>query len=113
MASLSKDDDIENENKEKTLEKENQNSEDDNDATTSTQQTEENGWRRVRTIKVPQYGPDADKAVRSLQSARKERARIKTSINVQRALYGNMVICAAKLGAWITSGSSSMMSEFV
>ena len=55
----------------------------------------------------------ADKAVRSLQSARKERARIKTSINVQRALYGNMVICAAKLGAWISSGSSSMMSEFV
>lgn len=74
---------------------------------------ENKGYKRVRTIKVPQYGPDADKAVRSLQSARKERARVKTSINVQRALYGNMVICAAKLGAWISSGSSSMMSEFV
>ena len=74
---------------------------------------EEAGYRRVRTIKVPQYGPDADKAVRSLHNARKERARVKTSINVQRALYGNMLICAAKLGAWVSSGSSSMMSEFV
>ena len=73
----------------------------------------EKGWKRVMAIKVPQYGPDADKAVRSLQIARKERARIKTSINVQRALYGNMVICVAKLGAWFSSGSSSMMSEFV
>eukprot|EP00531_Pseudo-nitzschia_arenysensis_P003980 CAMPEP_0116146800 /NCGR_PEP_ID=MMETSP0329-20121206/17367_1 /TAXON_ID=697910 /ORGANISM="Pseudo-nitzschia arenysensis, Strain B593" /LENGTH=486 /DNA_ID=CAMNT_0003642591 /DNA_START=710 /DNA_END=2167 /DNA_ORIENTATION=+ len=109
MAALSKDDETEDTN----VEKESKSSEDDNDSATSTQQNEENGWRRVRTIKVPQYGPDADKAARSLQSARKERARIKTSINVQRALYGNMVICAAKLGAWITSGSSSMMSEFV
>lgn len=74
---------------------------------------EEKGYKRVRTIRVPQYGPDADKAVRSLQIARKERARIKTSINVQRALYGNMVICVAKLGAWLSSGSSSMMSEFM
>lgn len=82
-------------------------------ANSKQQDSEETGWKRVRTIKVPKYGQDADKAVRSLQSARKERARIKTSINVQRALYGNMVICAAKLGAWISSGSSSMMSEFV
>ena len=81
--------------------------------TSKPKDSEETGWKRVRTIKVPKYGQDADKAVRSLQSARKERARIKTSINVQRALYGNMVICAAKLGAWISSGSSSMMSEFV
>lgn len=88
------------------------NSDTESDATTTTTPTEQ-GWKRVRTIKVPRYGPDADKAVRSLQSARKERARVKTSINVQRALYGNMVICVAKLGAWASSGSSSMMSEFV
>lgn len=81
--------------------------------TAASAQNEENGWKRVRTIKVPQYGPDADKAVRTLQSTRKERARVKTSGNVQRALYGNMIICVAKLGAWISSGSSSMMSEFV
>jgi len=74
---------------------------------------EEMSWKRVRTIKVPKYGPDAEKAVRSLQSARKERARVKTSINVQRALAGNLIICCAKLGAWMSSGSSSMMSEFV
>ena len=85
-----------------------------NTDTIQSQTKDENkGYKRVRTIKVPQYGPDADKAVRSLQSARKERARVKTSINVQRALFGNMVICVAKLGAWISSGSSSMMSEFV
>jgi len=93
-------------------EKDSKSSENENE-TAASAQNEENGWKRVRTIKVPQYGPDADKAVRTLQSARKERARVKTSINVQRALYGNMVICAAKLGAWISSGSSSMMSEFV
>ena len=69
--------------------------------------------KNVRPIKVPQYGQDTDKAVRSLQNARKERARIKTTTNVQRALYGNLIICFAKLGAWISSGSSSMMSEFV
>jgi zinc transporter 9 len=64
-------------------------------------------------MQVPNYGPDADKAVRSLQNARNERARAKTAANVRRALYGNMIICASKLGAWISSGSSSMMSEFV
>eukprot|EP00980_Cylindrotheca_fusiformis_P029702 scaffold23735_cov250-Cylindrotheca_fusiformis.AAC.1 len=64
-------------------------------------------------IQVPNYGPDADRAVRSLQNARKERARAKTAVNIRRALYGNTLICAAKLGAWLSSGSSSMMSEFV
>jgi hypothetical protein len=67
----------------------------------------------LRDIHVPQFGVDADKAVRSLQNARKERARAKTAANVRRALYGNLIICASKLGAWISSGSSSMMSEFV
>lgn len=66
-----------------------------------------------RRIQVPNYGPDADEAVRSLQSARQEQARAKTAANVRRALYGNGVICAAKLGAWLSSGSSAMMSEFV
>ena len=80
---------------------------DDDDKTTDAQ------WKRVRTIRVPEFGPDADRAVRSLQNARKERARVKTSVNVQRALYGNMLICVAKLGAWVSSGSSSMMAEFV
>jgi len=64
-------------------------------------------------MRVPNFGPDADQAVQKLQNARKERARAKTAANVRRALYGNTVICAAKFGAWMSSGSSSMMSEFV
>lgn len=64
-------------------------------------------------IQVPNYGPDADKAVRTLQNARKEKARAKTAANIRRALYGNTIICVAKLGAWISSGSSVMFSEFV
>lgn len=70
---------------------------------------------RRKRMKVPSFGlgADADQALRSLQKARKERAHAKTATNVRRALYGNMVICAAKLGAWVSSGSSSMMSEFV
>lgn len=64
-------------------------------------------------MRVPNFGPDADEAVQSLQNARKDRARAKTAANVRRALYGNTIICVAKLGAWITSGSSAMMSEFV
>lgn len=62
---------------------------------------------------VPNYGPEADRAVETLQKARKEKAHAKTAANVRRALVGNVVICAAKFGAWVSSGSSSMMSEFV
>jgi hypothetical protein len=67
----------------------------------------------MRSIKVPLYGLDADLKEQSLQNARKERARAKTAANVRRALYGNLFICVSKLGAWLSSGSSSMMSEFV
>jgi len=69
--------------------------------------------KKRKRLRVPNFGPDADRAVRSLQNARKERARAKTAANVRRALYGNAIICLAKLGAWLSSGSSSMMSEFV
>ncbi len=68
--------------------------------------------RRIR-LKVPNFGPEADKAVESLQQARKERARAKTAANVWRAMIGNVVICTAKFGAWLSSGSSSMLSEFI
>jgi hypothetical protein len=66
-----------------------------------------------RIIMVPKFGPDTSDSILSLQNARKERARAKTAGNVRRALYGNFIICAAKLGAWISSGSSSMMAEFM
>jgi hypothetical protein len=62
---------------------------------------------------LPNYGPDADQAVKILQNERKERANAKTAANVRRALSGNVVICVAKLAAWLSSGSSCMMSEFV
>jgi zinc transporter 9 len=81
-------------------------------STSSTDSTKNKGLGRMR-IDVPNYGPDADKAVKSLQNARKERARAKTAANVRRALYGNSIICVAKFGAWFSSGSSSMMAEFV
>jgi solute carrier family 30 (zinc transporter), member 9 len=70
---------------------------------------------RPPRMSVPNFGlgPDAHQAIRSLQQARKERAHAKTASNVQRALMGNVIICVAKLGAWLSSGSSSMMSEFV
>jgi hypothetical protein len=68
--------------------------------------------RRIK-VPVPQYGTDAEKAARSLADAQKERARAKTAANVRRALYGNLIICASKFAAWLSSGSSSMMSEFV
>jgi hypothetical protein len=64
-------------------------------------------------IQVPKYSQDAEQAFWSLQQAQKERARAKTAANVRRALYGNLIICVAKFGAWLSSGSSSMMSEFV
>lgn len=60
---------------------------------------------------------DSDRSVHKqillTQNLKKEQARRKTASNVYRALVGNVVICVAKLGAWASSGSSSMLSEFI
>jgi zinc transporter 9 len=56
---------------------------------------------------------EAYKYIRRHQRTGWEREREKTAQNVLRALYGNMIICAAKLAASISSGSSSMFSEFI
>lgn len=48
-----------------------------------------------------------------LQRNRTQALRAKTTLNVTRALYGNTVIALAKFGAWASSGSSAMLSEFV
>ena len=53
------------------------------------------------------------KQIQVLQNLKKEQSRIKTAKNVHRALWGNVIICTAKLGAWISSGSSSMLAEFI
>jgi zinc transporter 9 len=51
--------------------------------------------------------------IRKRQKSNVEAARTKTIANVRRALTGNVIICVAKLGAWMSSGSSSMLSEFI
>jgi zinc transporter 9 len=53
------------------------------------------------------------KYVRRRQQNELALSRQKAVTNVQRALIGNVVICVAKFGAWVSSGSSSMLSELV
>lgn len=67
--------------------------------------------RRARRLKV--YYPHNDIDIRRKQKIRKEQKRKRTIRNVNRALFGNVVIAGAKLSAWFCSQSSSMMSEFV
>ena len=47
------------------------------------------------------------------QQSNVEKSRARTSANVRRALYGNLFICVAKFSAWLSSGSSAMLSEFI
>lgn len=71
------------------------------------------------SIRLPSETPklesvsDKYRYIRRKHLSTVEAARARTASNVRRALTGNMVICVAKLGAWISSGSSSMLSEFV
>ena len=51
--------------------------------------------------------------VARIQTMRKEETRLKTVTNVNRALWGNVLICTAKFGAWLSSGSSAMLAEFI
>ena len=44
---------------------------------------------------------------------KKEKARLKTAQTVHVALMGNVVICAAKFGVWLSSGSSGLLAEFI
>lgn len=61
--------------------------------------------------------PDPDKElyarIQKKQLLQKEESRLKTAQNVYRALIGNVIICGAKLGAWVSSGSSGMLAEFI
>jgi solute carrier family 30 (zinc transporter), member 9 len=59
------------------------------------------------------FNTEAYHSIRSKQITALGKARAKTVANVRRALYGNVLICFAKLAAWLTSGSSSMLSELV
>jgi len=61
------------------------------------------------TDTIESYGT----TTRDNQVIRMAKNRAKTVYNVRRALIGNVFIAAAKFAAWISSGSSSMLSEFV
>mmetsp|Transcript_41118 Transcript_41118/g.46722 ORF Transcript_41118/g.46722 Transcript_41118/m.46722 type:complete len:586 (+) Transcript_41118:126-1883(+) len=76
----------------------------------------ENPLPQFQLPKLLQESIDANEAYRFIQRKQKnnvEQARAKTTINVRRALTGNAIICVAKFGAWLSSGSSSMLSEFI
>jgi hypothetical protein len=51
--------------------------------------------------------------VAKIQIKRKQDSQRKTAANVNRALQGNVLICTAKFGAWLSSGSSAMLAEFI
>jgi zinc transporter 9 len=53
------------------------------------------------------------KQIRRTATMHKEKGRRNMIMNVNRALIGNLFICVAKFGAWISSGSSGMLAEFV
>jgi len=59
--------------------------------------------------------PDKElyKQIERMQTIKKEKIRVKTATNVYRALWGNVIICVSKLGAWASSGSSAMLAEFI
>ena len=68
--------------------------------------------RRKRRRKELDYSEQVDR-IQRIQQLKKEKARLQTKANVLRALWGNVIICVAKLGAWMSSGSSGMLAEFI
>jgi len=56
---------------------------------------------------------EADIKLRREQAIQEKKANELRAANVVRAIKGNIVICIAKFGAWASSGSSAMLSEFV
>lgn len=77
-------------------------------------------WQPFSTNQAAQaqskWTKDLNKQHEDLTRARQKniiKSRTRTIGNVRRALTGNLVIASAKFGAWITSGSSAMLSEFV
>lgn len=58
------------------------------------------------------FDRDMYKQIRKLQSVQQETMRKQMATNIHRALWGNVIICAAKFGAWAHSGSAGMLAEF-
>lgn len=68
------------------------------------------------TSTLVKEGPYQLKRCRSLSTKvtpEKAHAAKNRAKNVKRALQANVLICLAKLGAWVYSGSASMWAEFV
>ena len=92
-----------------------------NDPDKSTQDTDQQSGTPLSQahLKRLQYVLSVDddkglyKRIRETQLLKLEQSHKKTAANVNRALMGNVVICLAKFGAWASSGSSSMLSEFI
>lgn len=83
------------------------------DATAPTQSTAEAPINLEGTEVPLDDHTEAYSYIRRRQQTGWKNAREKTSANVRRALAGNVAICAAKLAAYMSSGSSSMFSEFI
>eukprot|EP00591_Stephanopyxis_turris_P002656 CAMPEP_0195520076 /NCGR_PEP_ID=MMETSP0794_2-20130614/16060_1 /TAXON_ID=515487 /ORGANISM="Stephanopyxis turris, Strain CCMP 815" /LENGTH=487 /DNA_ID=CAMNT_0040649351 /DNA_START=242 /DNA_END=1708 /DNA_ORIENTATION=+ len=56
---------------------------------------------------------EADSKLRLARAKSIKVSNERRAANVMRALRGNVIIAVAKLGAWSSSGSSAMLSEFV
>ena len=65
------------------------------------------------TLSDPQRHLDRRRAIEQKLQESQTESRAATMKNVQRALSGNFIIAVAKLAAAMSSGSSSMYSEFV
>lgn len=57
------------------------------------------------------FDRDMYKQIRKLQSVQQETMRKQMATNIHRALWGNVIICAAKYGVWLHSGSAGMLAE--
>jgi solute carrier family 30 (zinc transporter), member 9 len=81
----------------------------------STSTSEDEAIRRLkeRRRRLTVVYPYSEQDILRKQHIRKELARERTVANVNRALLGNVIIASAKLAAWFSSQSSSMMSEFI
>ena len=68
----------------------------------------------LKKIYSLRYNPKSvsKEAYAKILAQRKQKSILKTSKNVNRALMGNLLICAAKFGAYASSGSSAMLAEF-
>ncbi|CAB9524161.1 Zinc transporter 9 [Seminavis robusta] len=88
---------------------------DSSSSSSNSEEKEESLKKRRERLKrlTVVYPYSSEQDILRKQRKRKEAARKRTVANVNRALLGNVIIAGSKLFAWLTSQSSSMMSEFI